>query len=53
MGLIVWIGCEKFYPDGIIPPQLAGLVASLLGMIAGTLAGGTVPREAHAGSHSD
>jgi len=48
-GLIVWIGCEKFYPEAVIPPQLAGLFASLGGMIAGSLAGGTVPREAHAG----
>jgi SSS family solute:Na+ symporter len=48
-GLIVWIGCEKFYPDAVIPPQLAGLGASLLGMIVGSLAGGAVPREAHAG----
>jgi Na+/proline symporter len=52
LGLIVWIGCEKFYPDAVIPPQLAGLLASLAAMIVGSLAGGTVPREAHAGSQS-
>jgi Na+/proline symporter len=51
VGLIVWIGCEKFYPDAAIPPQLAGLIASLTAMIVGSLVGGTVPREAHAGSH--
>ncbi len=50
VGLIVWIGCEKFYPEAVIPPQLAGLLASLGGMIVGSLAGGTMPREAHAGS---
>jgi len=50
VGLIVWIGCEKFYPEAVIPPQLAGLLASFGGMIVGSLAGGTVPREAHAGS---
>ncbi len=49
VGLIVWIGCEKFYPEAVIPPQLAGLLASFAGMIGGSLAGGTVPREAHAG----
>ena len=52
VGLIVWIGCEKFYPEAVIPPQLAGLLASLTAMIVGSLAGGTVPREAHAGSRS-
>ena len=53
LGLIVWIGCEKFYPEAVIPPQLAGLLASLTAMIVGSLAGGRVPHEAHAGSHSD
>jgi Na+/proline symporter len=52
VGLIVWIGCEFFYPDGMVPPQLAGLIASFGGMIVGSLAGGPVPREAHAGGHS-
>jgi SSS family solute:Na+ symporter len=50
LGLVVWIGCEKFYPEAAIPPQLAGLLASFAGMIGGSLVGGTVPREAHAGS---
>jgi Na+/proline symporter len=38
LGLIVWVGCEKFYAEAAIPPQLAGLVASLLGMVLGSLA---------------
>jgi len=38
LGLVIWIGCEKFYPDAAVPPQLAGLVASLAGMIVGSLA---------------
>ena len=38
VGLIVWIGCEKFYPDADVPPQLAGLIASLAGMVVGSLA---------------
>ena len=39
-GLVTWIGCELLLPDAILPPQLAGLVAS----VAGMLLGGLVPR---------
>jgi Na+/proline symporter len=52
LGLLVWIGCEKFYPEAAIPPQLAGLFASFAGMIAGSLVPGQVPQPAHAGEHS-
>ena len=38
MGLIVWIGCEFFYTDATVPPQLAGLIASFAGMAVGSLA---------------
>src|SRR5487761_2492182 len=31
-GAGLWIICELLTPDAIIPPQLAGLIASLLGM---------------------
>ena len=41
-GLTVWIGCEIFAPLAILPPQLAGLLAS----IAGMLIGGVFPRSA-------
>ncbi len=37
-GAAVWILCELFMPDALIPPQLAGLLASLTGMIGGSLA---------------
>jgi Na+/proline symporter len=37
MGLIVWIGYELINPDGIVPPQLGGLIASFGGMIVGSL----------------
>jgi Na+/proline symporter len=37
MGASVWIICELFYADAPFPPQLVGLVASLGGMIAGSL----------------
>ena len=39
-GLITWIGCELLAPNAVMPPQLAGLCASLAGM----LLGGLVPR---------
>ena len=38
MGLIVWIGYELINPDGLVPPQLGGLIASFGGMIVGSLA---------------
>ncbi len=36
-GIAVWLGCEAFAVDSIWPPQLAGLVASMVGMWFGTL----------------
>jgi Na+/proline symporter len=46
LGLLVWIGFEKFTPDGVMPPQLAGLIASFTGMIVGSLAMRSMQREA-------
>jgi Na+/proline symporter len=37
-GLTVWIAFETFQPDGTMPPQLAGLLASFFGMAVGSLA---------------
>ena len=37
LGLTSWIMLEIVCPDGIMPPQLAGLLMSLIGMIAGSL----------------
>jgi len=34
-GLTVWISCEILAPEAVMPPQLAGLLASIFGMIAG------------------
>ena len=39
-GLTVWIACEILAPKAILPPQLAGLLASITGM----LVGGLVPK---------
>lgn len=36
-GLVTWITLELAAPEGLWPPQLAGLVASIFGMIAGSL----------------
>ncbi len=37
LGLATWIWLEILAPDGVCPPQLAGLFAALFGMIAGSL----------------
>ena len=34
-GLTVWISCEILAPEAVMPPQLAGLLASIFGMIVG------------------
>jgi len=36
-GLTVWISCEILAPNAVMPPQLAGLLASVLGMVLGSL----------------
>jgi hypothetical protein len=38
--------CENVSPDGLVPPQLAGLAASFAGMAVGSLALRTLQREA-------
>lgn len=35
-GITVWIGLEIVAPEGICPPQLAGLGAAILGMLVGS-----------------
>lgn len=37
LGLVVWIAMEFIAPDAALPPQFAGLLASMLGMVAGSL----------------
>jgi Na+/proline symporter len=36
-GLTIWISCEILAPNAIMPPQLAGLLASVMGMVLGSL----------------
>ena len=35
-GLFVWLGMEAFAPAAALPPQLAGLIASIAGMVLGS-----------------
>jgi SSS family solute:Na+ symporter len=42
-GFAVWVGCETFFAEAAVPPQLAGLLASFTGMIVGSLAPQWVP----------
>ena len=37
LGLVTWINLELIDPTGLVPPQLAGLVMSLAGMVVGSL----------------
>jgi SSS family solute:Na+ symporter len=38
LGLVVWGGAEWLAPDATLPPVLAGLLASIGGMVVGTVA---------------
>lgn len=38
LGLIAWIAMEFIAPDAALPPQFAGLIASAVGMVAGSVA---------------
>jgi Na+/proline symporter len=37
MGLVVWGAAELNHASALVPPQLAGLVAAIVGMVAGSL----------------
>jgi Na+/proline symporter len=39
LGLVVWLAMEFIAPEAALPPQFAGLIASALGMVAGSLLG--------------
>jgi Na+/proline symporter len=38
LGLAVWVAMEFIAPEAALPPQFAGLIASLMGMLAGSFA---------------
>jgi SSS family transporter len=52
VGLATWGICEKFFADADIPPQLVGLAASAIGMVAGSLAPQLV-KDARHGTHAE
>jgi solute:Na+ symporter, SSS family len=37
LGIGTWVLCEAFYAEATVPPQLVGLVASIIGMLVGSL----------------
>jgi SSS family transporter len=37
LGAIAWLLSEGLNPEGLMPPQLVGLIASIAGMVAGSL----------------
>ena len=45
-GLAVWLGSEAANPDGLLPPQLAGFLASIAGMVIGSHMPAMVARRA-------
>jgi SSS family solute:Na+ symporter len=45
-GLATWIALEIVAPVGLVPPPLAGLLASVTGMVAGSLRPMRVPARA-------
>ncbi len=51
LGLSTWLLFELFVPEGDIEPQLFGLAASALGMLAGGFLGPKNPHLPHAGRH--
>jgi SSS family solute:Na+ symporter len=50
-GLAVWTIAEAFFAEAVVPPQMVGLFASILGMIGGALAPQLV-RDGRAGTHA-
>jgi Na+/proline symporter len=50
-GLAVWGACEKLFVDADIPPQMWGLFASAIGMVAGSLVPQLIKDAGH-GTHA-
>ena len=47
LGAIAWLLSEALNPEGLMPPQLVGLVWSIIGMVAGSLLPRLAPRRSH------
>ena len=50
-GLAVWAICETFFADATVPPQIVGLIASAIGIVAGSHAPQLI-RDGRAGTHA-
>jgi len=50
-GLAVWVICETFFADAMIPPQLIGLFASTVMMVVGSLAPQVI-KDGRQGTHA-
>jgi SSS family solute:Na+ symporter len=50
-GMVAWTIAEKFYAEAVMPPQFTGLIASVAGMVVGSLAPQLI-RDGRAGSHA-
>jgi Na+/proline symporter len=50
-GLGTWLALEATAPEGLMPPQLAGLIASAVWMVLGSLAPQMVARPVHHRAH--
>jgi SSS family transporter len=50
-GLVTWLSCELNFADATLPPQIAGLIAAILGMLLGTFAPQIVTERRSHASH--
>jgi len=47
LGLVVWLGLEMVAPEAAVPPHFAGMLAGIVGMLAGSLLPQTLVRQSH------
>jgi len=52
LGAIAWLLSEALNPEGLMPPQLVGLLWGIIGMVAGSLLPRLAPRRSHATPHA-
>jgi len=47
LGIVTWLGLSYYDPEGFWPPQFAGLLMSITGMVIGSLMDRRPPRHVH------
>jgi Na+/proline symporter len=47
LGIGFWLGADTLAADALVPPNLVGLFASVIGMLMGTLAPQLIARHGH------